>query len=540
MENQCYPIANSADFYIGYKMKHEQYSSVSCQIINHARKGSDHPTVSEVYSPVDQIYILPYTPLRGNNLDICLATVPTTTPQDLCGYNKNNNNYTNTNNTVRSHLADRNKEEFIKGTNIGPVINLSSFQLTPPMIDLLSKGLNFCPSPGKPEKFQLRQDLDKFYVSLRRKLFFDKSFDSTLINTSVSADVDILSTDEDGPFDYYKFKNPSTWNPPSPFQLEAFIAVNENKLNEKGFPDSSPSNLTYKEKVALAELKKAENIIIKPADKGSAVVIQDLNDYIDEGIRQLSDTNFYVQTQDNLTHMHNEIVNSLVNYMEDNGEISKKCASYLRNPSPRTSELYFLPKVHKGKLPMPGRPIVSANNSPTERISEFADFFLKPLVQNTKSYVRDTTDFINKIESLPHLPVECFLCTIDVTSLYTNIPNDEGINACRNILNLHRRTQSPPSNENIIRALEHVLYMNNFDFNGTHYLQVGGTAMGTRVAPSFANIFMADFEERFVYTYHTKPLIWLRYIDDIFMIWDHDRESLDQFTSHLNNCHHSI
>jgi hypothetical protein len=82
--------------------------------------------------------------------------------------------------------------------------------------------------------------------------------------------------------------------------------------------------------------------------------------------------------------------------------------------------------------------------------------------------------------------------------------------------------------------------MNNFDFNQKHYLQVGGTAMGTRVAPSFANIFMADFEDKFVYSYPHQPHLWLRYIDDIFMIWNHGKPQLDNFSQHLNSCHHSI
>jgi peptide-methionine (R)-S-oxide reductase len=82
--------------------------------------------------------------------------------------------------------------------------------------------------------------------------------------------------------------------------------------------------------------------------------------------------------------------------------------------------------------------------------------------------------------------------------------------------------------------------MNNFDFNNKHYLQVGGTAMGTRVAPSFANIFMADFETKWVYTHHLQPTIWLRYIDDIFMIWNHNRKNLDEFITLLNTCHSSI
>ena len=445
------------------------------------------------------------------------------------------------NNLPPKSYKDLNKESFLLGTNLGPVINLSSFQLTPHMIDLLSKGLNFCPTPGEPERFQLRQDLDKFHVSLRRKLVFTKTADSAPSGNSIlQTPEDNLSPEEGLPFDHFKFRNPSNWNPSAPFQLESFITLNESRLNEYKFPSVSPSNLIHMEKTALTELTKARDIIIKPADKGSAVVIQDLDDYIQEGIRQLSDPNFYVETPYDFTELHQNLINNLIEHLETNGEISKKCANYLRISNPRTPELYLLPKIHKKKIPIPGRPIVSANNSPTERISELADYFLKPMVQGTKSYVRDTTDFINKIEQLPTLPAESFLCTIDVTSLYTNIPNDEGISACNSLLNLHRTDDSPPSNSSITRMLEHVLYMNNFNFNSKHYLQVGGTAMGTRVAPSFANIFMADFEEKWVYTYHTQPLVWLRYIDDIFMVWNNNRKSLEDFLLHLNQCHHSI
>ena len=454
----------------------------------------------------------------------------------VCGYNNNNCNVNN-----KSDVAYNHKESFLAGSNLGPVINLSSFQLTPPMIELLSKGLNFCPTPGEPERFQLRQDLDKFHVSLRRKVFFDKYADSALTGDIISATPDEdFPSEESDPFDHFKFKNPSTWNPSAPFQMEAFITLNESKLNEYKFPSSSSPNITLLEKLALAELKKATDIVIKPADKGSAVVIQDTDDYIQEGLRQLSDPMFYIETNDDLTSLHHELITNLIDFLENTGEISKKCSNYLRITNPRTSQLYLLPKIHKKSIPMPGRPIVSANSSPTERISELADFFLKPLVQSTRSYLRDTTDFINKVEQLCTLPPESYLCTIDVTSLYTNIPNDEGIRACKDLLTKLRTDGTTPSNTNIIRLLEHVLYMNNFDFNNKHYLQVGGTAMGTRVAPSFANIFMAYFEEQWVYTYPTQPLVWLRYIDDIFMIWNNNKDSLDKFLTHLNECHHSI
>jgi len=448
----------------------------------------------------------------------------------------------NCNNMITCLNVNNNNDDvlFQPDSTLEPVINLSSFQLTPAMISLLSKGLTFCPTPDVADRYGLRRDMDKFHTSLRRKQFFERDLQSTLELNSSEILPDTQSDGEDKPFDHFKFKLPSKWSPMGPFHLESYITLNEFALNNLSIVAPSHPNLTKDETQALAELSKAHNIVIKKADKGSAVVIQNLDDYLDEGYRQLSNPNFYVETKNDLTYLHNELITNLINYLHDQEEISDKCHSYLLNTSPRTPILYLLPKIHKNQRPVPGRPIVSANNSPTERISQLADFFLQPLVQTTKSYVKDTTDFINKIEALPPLPTDSLLCTVDVCSLYTNIPNDEGILACKKILDKFRPSSDPPSNISIKHLLEHVLYMNNFDFNDKHYLQVGGTAMGTKVAPSFANIFMAQFEETHVYNYHTQPLIWLRYIDDIFMVWDQGKDSLDDFLDHLNSCHSTI
>jgi hypothetical protein len=408
------------------------------------------------------------------------------------------------------------------------------------MINLLSKGLNFCPTPGLPDRYALRQDLDKFHTSLRRKCFFDRSAPVPPELDSTAPTLPAVADNDEEPFAHHKFKNRSSWSPIGPHQLETFITVNEHFLNEHPLHAPPRQNLQSDEQKALAELLRATNIIIKPADKGSAVVIQDIQDYIDEGLRQLSDINFYVETPIDLTHKHNELISNLIKYLHQSEQISDKCRDYLINSSPRTPQLYLLPKIHKNKKPVPGRPIVSANNSPTERISQLADHFLQPLVPKTKSYIRDTSDFLYHLDNIPTLSKNSLLCTVDVTSLYTNIPNDEGIQACMNMLNSHRTDNSSLSNQSIKNLLEYTLHMNNFDFNGRHFLQTGGTAMGTKVAPSFANLFMAYFEETHVYTHHTPPRVWYRFIDDIFMIWENGQDTLNEFLNHLNNCHNTI
>ena len=199
-----------------------------------------------------------------------------------------------------------------------------------------------------------------------------------------------------------------------------------------------------------------------------------------------------------------------------------------------------LTKIHKGTSPPPGRPIVSSTGCPTARLSQFADFFLQPVVTESRSYIKDTTHFINILNELPTLPSGSLLVTLDVSSLYTNIPQLQGKQAIARALIKHRRNGTYPCNASIIQLLNLVLSLNNFTFNGDHYLQVGGTAMGTKVAPSYANLFMADFEDKFVYTYPDEPFLWLRFIDDIFMIWTHGTLSLDNFIAHLNKCLPSI
>ena len=87
--------------------------------------------------------------------------------------------------------------------------------------------------------------------------------------------------------------------------------------------------------------------------------------------------------------------------------------------------------------------------------------------------------------------------------------------------------------------LELVLKCNNFKFNRKHFLQINGTAMGTRVAPTYANFFMAHFEEKCIYI-NSKPRIWFRFIDDIWGIFAGDKKSFDIFIQRINSVHSSI
>ena len=68
------------------------------------------------------------------------------------------------------------------------------------------------------------------------------------------------------------------------------------------------------------------------------------------------------------------------------------------------------------------------------------------------------------------------------------------------MLAIHKPPDSLPQNNYIIELLEVVLINNHFEFNGKHYHQVSGTATGTKLAPSYANLFMTKFEKN-IYTH---------------------------------------
>ena len=75
------------------------------------------------------------------------------------------------------------------------------------------------------------------------------------------------------------------------------------------------------------------------------------------------------------TSHHREIV-QILDDMLNSEQIDKNCHEYLSDSNVRTAEFYMLPKIHKNPTNPPGRPIVSGNGCPTERISKCIDHFL--------------------------------------------------------------------------------------------------------------------------------------------------------------------
>ena len=215
--------------------------------------------------------------------------------------------------------------------------------------------------------------------------------------------------------------------------------------------------------------------------------------------------------------------------------VNEKTRKYLIQTDVKPGRFYILPKIHKPGNP--GRPIVSSNSHPTERISQFVDYHLQPLVHKLPSFVKDTNDFLNKLLTIGKLPANSLLVTLDVSSLYTNISHNKGINACDYYLRTRLHSNIPTGT--LCDLIRMILTMNNFSFNDNHYLQIHSTAMGTKMAPSFANLFLAHFEANALKNAPFHPHTWFCYID-IFMIWTEGLDNLKIFIDYLNNIHPTI
>ena len=271
---------------------------------------------------------------------------------------------------------------------------------------------------------------------------------------------------------------PSKFPPQMPSNLKHIYYLILSELLEYNPPKHSDRNNNLNEnlRTALRNLQQDDNIIIKKADKGSNVVIQNCVDHVSECLKQLKDPRFYMKLDSDLTKMFKKKVDDLVSDLYANAEIDEKTFLYLQDGGLHMPIFYTLPRIHKkfDKIP-PGRPIVSSINSPTEKISQFIDIILQPYAQAGESFILDTSDFIRKVDGL-EIAHDEWLFAMDVTSLYTNIPHHEGIKIVSEVINSRIVN---PSNQSIVKMLSLVLKCNCFRFGEDFYLQTNGTAMGT-------------------------------------------------------------
>ena len=175
------------------------------------------------------------------------------------------------------------------------------------------------------------------------------------------------------------------------------------------------------------------DIVIKPADKGSSIVIMNSEYYRDklvlaDHLHSSSYEKVNADSDDNVVEELNELVR------KHSTCLTEKETAYIKDEEWRTSEFYVLPKVHKSKSiieavektnadvvseltdppDLKGRPIVAGCSTPTRGLSVLISKILKPIVESQQSYVKDDWDVLGNY----HVPLEEAISCLDVTSLH--------------------------------------------------------------------------------------------------------------------------
>ena len=356
--------------------------------------------------------------------------------------NKTNNSDKNTQSTNRRWIPKskyRRMNKSILKQQINLVTNLSDMELTKGQKSLLNKGLNFCPNPEKVNLTQISADCYHLERNMAWKYIFPPG--------SGNYNQDNNNDNNKTPFDNNRKVNMPDYFPQ---EISSFsesvrsdlIGAQHNKV---------PPNLNPDEKEALKELNDLQDkgdIVIQPADKNAGVCVMNRADYVNEAERQLNDT--YVDTDGVTQNYYKKVdprevdrqfaeVKAVLNEGLQRGYISKKDYNVLLPPKPKASRLYLLPKIHKPYEGFPKcRPIVSGSGCNTERISWFCDNIIKDKVKQLDSYIEDTPDLLRKINDInesQNIPDDAKPIAIDIKSMYSNIPLQEGLDAFEDALN---------------------------------------------------------------------------------------------------------
>lgn len=388
----------------------------------------------------------------------------------------------------------------------------------------LGLGLKFCvQSDHPPDTFH--KSFSRFSDDVRKKAFFAGSppFQSTPHKIYVKSEWVPPST------------SPSIENKISNF-CHAIHA--EHKFLKR--VQKKASNLTRLQKSHINFLRSNKDFIILNADKNLGPVIMERMTYIQQVLQEhLLDTATYEHISEDTAQTIfattlQKVKDLLIEFKDDISEEEELYFNRSFKKNVRSPQFYGMPKVHKLKIPVPLRPVVSQCGSLFAVISIFIDFKLQSLTSDIPSYISNSEELLDDLDKIENLPPSAKLFTSDATSMYSNIDPAEALPILESYL-YHFQHELTPTVKNQLKlliALTKLVMENNiFQFGSTWWRQKVGTAMGTSCACIYATVFFAFFERTVLSTkYRSNFIFYRRKIDNIFAIWKSDPQNPNAWT----------
>ena len=172
------------------------------------------------------------------------------------------------------------------------------------------------------------------------------------------------------------------------------------------------SNLTIEERLVIRDLKDYKDIVIKGEDEGSAVVVWGRKEHCEEACRPLAKREAYERREGDPTRNLSKSIARRLQVLKNEGIITKENYRYLKGKESKLGRFYLLPKNHKRLENVLGRLFVSNCGAATEKLSEFVNFHLQPIIKVLPHVIKDTSDFLCKLEQLGDIPDNAILFLI--------------------------------------------------------------------------------------------------------------------------------
>lgn len=265
------------------------------------------------------------------------------------------------------------------------------------------------------------------------------------------------------------------------------------------------------------------DLLLLEADKNLGYVLVRKDWYHTEVMKHLNDDNTYTKKIPDYKAVTDEFTTILDNSINISYNLYRDLRNqqYILRNWNKTPTFHVLPKIHK--TPIKTRPVVPCIGSITANVAKVIDKILQRYVKKYEWVLKGTLDLIHKLEEVNIHHESPVIMSADVESLYTNIDVPSGI---RMIAGLLQMNNVKKEDIKLIRlVLEWIFNNNYFKYNDTYYKQNRGIAMGSPIAPSFANLVLIAIE-RFKIVKNEHVLVYYRFIDDTFLIIQEQHISL--------------
>lgn len=411
------------------------------------------------------------------------------------------------------------------------VFNLSSRALDPAALATLNLGMKFIPTPGHDtSEAVVDTQFDRFARNVRLKSHF--------------------GTDDTGDLTFHS--KGSDWEPRNvPAVVTSFLTACKAALGACYMARSTVmqmqpvrNNMTPVMTRALHDVKADPSLVTKWSDKNMGLCVMDRVWYRATRSSLLGNSTTYKPIPaaamsgivGNLQSQVSTAINTYKQYMPS--AVYKYLGNEAARMTPVVPHFYLLPKLHK--LPvinranlhlLKGRPIAACHSWVTNPMSVYMAHVLNDACfQLYPQVLRDSKSLVTLLESAS-VSRQAYLVTFDVENMYPSIDNRAAIDACAQAA--HRCG----TNGGMVTTMLDLIMLNGYcQAEGLYYQQISGTVMGTPVAPPYSNIYIAEALEAVVKANNSYwPVIYKRFIDDGFFVWEQDEPSLQAFLQQLNS-----